>query len=371
MVSRHIKTLLAITNLITMDALLPPLTFALSAALAVMMYFYCLPRAERWGLMDTPCGQRKKHHRSTPLIGGLIIWAGLMALAVIKPVMGTLPYSLFLGTVTVLVGLADDRHELPAQLRLVTHLAIGLAMALIAGVQLSHLGELLPGVSMELGLLALPITCFAVAAAMNSVNMMDGADGLAGSLSLVPVAAVAILAGQAGNHQLLVTALALAGGLCVFLLLNFPLPWRHHASCFMGDTGSTLLGLMVAWLLIRGCNDNLFSPVVALYLLAMPLIDTAGIMLRRLLRGVSLTTPGRDHLHHVLIDAGMKNTHMVYMMSALATAIACLGLILDRQGVPEFVLFGVFMGMLLTNLLALRSAEKAKEVLRSKVFTPR
>lgn len=354
-----------------MDMLLTGITYLFSASLAAIAAIYCLPRAEHWGLMDHPCGGRKKHGHSTPLIGGIILWAALLPLLIIKPAMGFMPYSLPLVTVTVFIGLLDDRHELSAKLRLGIHLLIGLVMATWAGIQLRTLGELLPGVQLSLGILAIPVTCFAVAASMNAVNMVDGVDGLAGALSLVPVAVVGALAIQAGNTDLTLIATALSGGLCVFLLLNFPFPWRVRATCFMGDTGSTLLGLMVAWLLIGGCSAHLFRPVLALFLLALPLIDAAGVMLRRILRGDPVTAPGRDHLHHVFIDAGMTHRHVVYMLSCSAVAIAAMGLILERNNTPEWIMFAIFASMLVTNLVLLRSADKAKAVLREKVFSHR
>lgn len=350
-----------------MDMLLAVVTYFFAASLAVIASFFCASRAERWGLIDIPNG-RKMHARSTPLIGGLIIWAGLCSLLLIKPSVDLIPYCIPLATLTVIVGVMDDLHDISARLRLVVHLSIGLGMALWAGIKLETLGELLPGIPMTLGPLALPVTCFSVATAMNAVNMMDGIDGLAGALSLIPVLVVGSLAAQAGNEDLTLTAIALAGGLSVFLLLNFPFPWRQQASCFLGDTGSTLLGLMVGWLLIGGGSNGLFSPVLALYLLALPLIDTAGVMVRRVLRGVSMTTPGRDHFHHVLIDSGMQHKHVVYMLIALAVAIASLGLIMEKRATPEWVMLAVFISILTLNLVALRSADKAKTILRDKLF---
>lgn len=273
-------------------------------------------------------------------------------------------YSMVLATVTVVVGLMDDRNELSARFRLLVHLAIGLIMALFMGVKLTSLGQLLPNTTIQLTWMAIPLTCFAVAAVMNAVNMVDGIDGLAGTLSLIPIAVIAALAAKAGNTPLLLTAASVIGGLLIFLLLNFPFPWRTKASCFLGDTGSTLLGFMLAWLLIRGSSEGLFNPVTALFLLALPLLDSAGVMVRRLLRRVSMTTAGRDHLHHILVDAGIPSRYATYVLSAAAIIIACVGLLLEKAGVPEWIMFSVFLGILLINLFTLRSAEKAKDTLR-------
>ncbi len=351
--------------------LLSVFTFLFAAALAVLAAQLLSVRAERWGLIDAPGDGRKQHAHPTPLIGGLIIWAGMCALLFIMPSADLFPYCLPLAALTVVVGVLDDRHELSARLRLVVHLGIGLLMIFWADIKLTQLGELYPGKFIYLGLMAIPVTCFAVAAAMNAINMVDGVDGLAGSLTLIPVLVVAVLAALSGYHDLLYTTAALAGGLCVFLLLNFPLPWRHRASCFLGDTGSTLLGFMVAWLLIRSSEAGLMSPVLALFLIALPLLDTAGVMTRRLRRGVSMTTAGRDHLHHVLIDAGISPRQTVYLLVSVAVVIASLGLLMERNGMPQWAMFLFFMSMLLANLYLLRNAENAKSALRERLSSSR
>lgn len=236
--------------------------------------------------------------------------------------------------------------------------------------KLESLGLLFSAHPIVLGWAAVPVTMFAVATAKNALNMVDGVDGLAGVLSALPVTVVLYFASLADHPMLMPLALALIGGLLVFLALNFPFPWRAHAACFLGDTGSTLLGLMVAWLLIQGAQDQLFRPVLALYLVAIPLIDTAGVMLRRVLHGVSMATPGRDHLHHVLIDAGMPPRHATYSIVSLAVLVACLGMIMEYRAVSESFMLALFLIFLALNAVALRSADKAKALIRQHFFSP-
>lgn len=344
------------------------ITLPIALAIALVAAMVLLEMAPRWGLVDLP-GGRKKHTHQTPLIGGLIVWAGLFSLPfVVQDLMSLLPLWVLTGA-TIAVGVLDDRHELSARFRLAVHLLIGLGLGCWAGVRLDALGTLFSSGPIVLGWAAVPVTMFAVAAAKNSLNMVDGVDGLAGVLSALPVVVVLYFAALAGHPMLVPLALALIGGLLVFLALNFPFPWRAQATCFLGDTGSTLLGLMVAWLLIQGAQDQLFRPVLALYLVAIPLIDTAGVMLRRVLRGVSMSTPGRDHLHHVFIDAGMSPRHATYLIVSIAVLVACTGMIMEYRGASESAMLMVFLILLTLNSIALRSADNAKRIIRERFYS--
>lgn len=344
------------------------ITLPIAFAIALVAAMVLLEMAPRWGLVDLP-GGRKKHKHHTPLIGGLILWAGLLSLLfVVEDLLSLLPLLVLTGA-TIAVGVLDDRHELSAYFRLAVHLLVGLGLACWVGVKLESLGALFSSSPIVLGWAAVPVTMFAVAAAKNALNMVDGVDGLAGVLSGLPVVVVLYFAVPAGHPVLVPFALALTGGLLVFLCLNFPFPWRAQAACFLGDTGSTLLGLMVAWLLLQGAQDQLFRPVLALYLVAVPLIDTAGVMLRRVLRGVSMSTPGRDHLHHVFIDAGMPPRHATYLIVSIAVLLACIGMIMEYRAVSESVMFLVFLCLLALKLTALRSSDNAKRLIRERFYS--
>ncbi|SFF42514.1 UDP-GlcNAc:undecaprenyl-phosphate GlcNAc-1-phosphate transferase [Fontimonas thermophila] len=305
----------------------------------------------RLGLVDHP-GGRKRHCAPTPLVGGLLIYAALWAL----PVTGRMSVQVFalltLATVTVVVGCLDDRRELNAKLRLLVQAVLGLLMALWAGVVLDNFGDLLGTGPLHLGLwIALPMTVFAVAAAQNAYNMVDGIDGLAGGLAAIPIAFVTGLAWFAGEAPLFELCLAAGAGLCVFLVMNYPLPGRKKALTFLGDNGSTLIGLLIAWIVIAAAQAGLFRPVFALYLLALPLLDGAGVMWRRVSRGVHLFTPGRDHLHHILTDSGLRDRYVTYFLTVLALLIAGFGWLMERAGVPELLMFVLFLVMLMLSVM--------------------
>jgi UDP-GlcNAc:undecaprenyl-phosphate GlcNAc-1-phosphate transferase len=147
-------------------------------------------------------------------------------------------------------GLADDIWHLGFKPRLVVQAAVALAMVFVGGVELASLGELLPGVAVDLGWFAVPITVFATIGLINAVNMIDGIDGLSGSVSLVSLAFIAVVAHGADNPAYLLVAVALMGGIVGFLFFNLRYPGNARARVFLGDNGSMLLGFVFAWLLI-------------------------------------------------------------------------------------------------------------------------
>ncbi len=160
-----------------------------------------------------------------------------------------------------------------------------------ADVRLDDFGRLIWDRQFTLGWFSIPVTVFAALGVINSFNMIDGMDGLAGTLFLVAAVGMALLAGiavQIKMHLLLLVALSAVFG---YLLLNARFPWNAKARVFMGDSGSTFLGFFLAWCLIALGNDHneagqrAFMPMTAVWLFAVPLLDTTTVMWRRMKAG--------------------------------------------------------------------------------------
>lgn len=319
--------------------------FPISFALTLLSMPLLILAAPHLRLMDNP-GGRKQHQRVTPLVGGMAIAVGLLPVLACMHVQTLQPLMWLLGMLTMLaLGVLDDRSELKASDRFLLHITIGLLL-FGADRELVSLGDLIGFGPLVLGWLALPVTLFSVAAAINSMNMVDGVDGLLGTLSAIPLGAVMFISWQAGQ----VFEFALSGclfiSILVFLLFNFRFPWTRHARVFMGDAGSTLIGFSLAWLLISEARLGAMPPVLALYLLALPLMDTAGVICRRYMAGLSASTPGRDHLHHILLDAGLSEAMTVVTLGAASLLITVMGLFLHYHGVDDYYLFLGFIFML-------------------------
>lgn len=320
----------------------------LSISLSVMSAIVFLAFAEKIGITDAP-GGRKRHQNKTPLVGGLIIFTGSLAFLFYRFDVNWFFLYLLIFT-TLLIGLADDVFRLSASIRLFFQVFIGFLLAKFLDLKLENVGNLFGFGEVLLSGSAVFLICFATAAAKNALNMIDGVDGLAGSLALLPVSIIFFVFFRAGAFDLANFTIVIFGGLAVFMFLNFPFPWRKNAVCFLGDSGSTLLGLVVVYLLIKAASLGLLKPVLALYLFAMPLIDSAGVIFRRLMRGASISVAGRDHFHHILIDGGLSPRQTTLFILSLGVLIAAFGIILDHRNISEYILFYTFLMLIFLNL---------------------
>jgi len=341
--------------------------FAPSLALTLLSLLFLIRLAPALGLMDSP-GGRKQHARRTPVVGGLAISVGLLPVLVFLPAGLTTVLSWLAGcALLVLVGLADDIWDIQPQQKLLAQAVAGVCM-LVPGLVLTDLGPLLGNDVIQLAWLGIPLTVFAVATAINGMNMMDGIDGLLGLVAAVPLTIVAWLAWRAGLAFEFVLSGCLLLGLLAFLLFNFRFPWTSQASVFLGDAGSMLVGFNMAWLVISLAVKDVMPPVLALYLLALPLLDLLGVMLRRRLQGVSAATAGRDHLHHILLDAGFSVPATALLLAALALLFAGGGLLCWRLGMHEAWMFLIFLLVMIGYVLLSRSVQRMVTTLRRVVL---
>lgn len=302
--------------------------FLLSGALCLMFTPLARTLAMRLGLVDTPDGERKIHDRPVPTTGGLAVF---LALFLALGLVGALPASwlgrlgfdatqyqwlLLAATVIVTVGVLDDcgylrgRHKLLGQIG-----AIGVVLASGTVVREVHVF----GWTMELGLLAMPFTAFWLLGAINSLNLIDGMDGLLTSMGLILALAIAAMALIGGQMATACVAVALAGALLGFLRFNFP-----PASVFLGDSGSMLIGLVIGVLAIRSSLKGpatvaLTAPIA---ILAIPIFDTAAAITRRKLTGRSIYTTDRGHLHHCLLGRGLTSRRVLLCITAVCSTTA-------------------------------------------------
>jgi UDP-GlcNAc:undecaprenyl-phosphate GlcNAc-1-phosphate transferase len=311
----------------------------------------------RVGLIDHP-GGRKRHEGAVPLIGGPAMFAGFGFGALIL-LDSLFPYRALFAALglLVVVGVMDDLHDLEPYKKLLVQIVAALFMASWGLVSITQLGDLFGFGPMGLRGWSIPFTVVCVLGIINAVNMTDGADGLAGGLAFVSAmffgASALVLGHTASASLLFVMAAAIAG----FLFFNMRLPWRPRAVIFMGDSGSMMLGLFLTWFsieLTQGGDERL-PPIVAVWFLAVPILDMGLVTIKRLFKGVSPFRAGRDHLHYVLFVAGYSVSRGVALMLGISILLASIGFASWRAGVPEWVLFYGFMGLFVAYyILSLR-----------------
>jgi UDP-GlcNAc:undecaprenyl-phosphate GlcNAc-1-phosphate transferase len=322
------------------------LAFALTAFLS---HFLRRP-ALRVGLVDVP-GGRKQHAGEIPVVGGIAMFCGftfsLFGIGQLESL--NLHLSLVCAlALMVMVGALDDMHDLSARHKFAAQIVGALFMTSWAGNYVSQIGNLLGFGPLGLYNWAIPFTVVCVLGVINAVNMLDGLDGLAGSVCGGALVLMAVAAGLSGLETPLWIAVLMLSAVAGFLLLNLRLPWQSHARVFMGDAGSMMLGFALVWLAVdlsQGASRTL-PPIVAVWILALPLADMARVMLTRMLRGQSPFLADRIHLHHLLIARGFSNNRVVMTMAGLSAAGGVIGIAGWKLGVPDYALFYAFIVVL-------------------------
>ncbi len=319
------------------------LVFLLTLGSALVLEKY----AKKLNLLAHP-GEHRQHLRPTPMVGGLAILIGLVLGNAIfnNDFVRLLPALVLLSA----VGAVDDRYTLPSWVRFLAQAVAAYLMIALTGVKLVTLGSLTQGSEMWLGAWSVPMTIFATIGVINAVNMSDGHDGLAGSLVLLVLAALLLFPHAPSGASLIMVAIA---ALCAFLTLNGRLR-RSRARIFMGDAGSTVLGLLLAYLLIQGSQiEGGMHPVTALWLLVLPLIDAVAVLIVRPLNGRSPFSADRIHYHHQLVDRGFSVNNTVIVAAMLQAGFALFGFWAWQQGIAEHLQFNVFLtlfGLYVLNL---------------------
>ena len=324
-------------------------SFIIAFSITAILLFELKPLALRIGLVDEPDNERKHHKGKIPMIGGIAMFCGFMlALLTLDQPLTGLRTLIGSAAILIIVGVLDDFHDLSTKIRFIAQIFVGILMSTNGGVILNDLGAIgFSAAPIELGYLALPITILAVIMAINAVNMVDGIDGLAGGLSLITLTALSLISWKAGLEQALSILVLLIGTVLAFLRFNLRYLKQIRAKVFMGDAGSMFLGFMIVWFLISLSQgeQRAMTPVTVLWIFALPLLDTATITIRRLLQRKSPFAADREHLHHLLLDAGFTVTNTLLIMLGLATSFALIGIISLESGIQESIMFWTFMGI--------------------------
>ena len=332
-----------------MNLIGPILAFATTALLIVLLR----PLAIAIGLVDVP-GDRKSHKGNIPLIGGMAIFLGVLLSLIVHQSFATtdtlieapLPAFFLSGFVLLVVGVLDDFRPMPAVARLLAQVIASLVMIYGGGTVLTDLGYLsFDNTPLMLGVLAVPFTVFACIGVINAMNMCDGLDGLSGSLALISLLGFGIantLWGDIGNQHLIV---AFSACVSSFLMFNLRTLWRSKAWVFLGDAGSMLLGIALAWMAISMSQgaERVISPAAALWFLMLPIYDAVSMMVRRILKRRSPFDADREHLHHIFLLAGFSVGESVTLMSGIAVGGVVVGLSSVYLQIPDLLVVALFV----------------------------
>lgn len=304
----------------------------------------------RWApdleLMAMP-GEHRQHKRPTPVVGGLALYfAILVGFISLDQSFGLLLPSLFL---MCAVGALDDRYSLPTWARFLSQAVAAYIMIELTGVRLATLGFLVsPTSELVLGAWSIPFSIFATVGVINAINMSDGIDGLAASLVMLVLLAL-LLMGNNLPKMLLIGVAAIIG----FLFFNLRFG-RDQGAVFLGDAGSMMLGILVAFLLIQHSQyPTGFWPVTALWMLALPLIDAVAVLIARPLVGRSPFSADHSHYHHQLLKSGLKTNAVLLILLLVQASFMLFGWFLFSVRLAQHIQLLLFLAIFFVYLIYL------------------
>lgn len=332
----------------------------LSSGLAFLITFFSIPViievAKDKKLFDEP-GERKIHKQVIPTLGGLGIFAGFIFSTLMSiPPGNTTFLQYFLAAIMIIffMGMKDDILILTAGKKFIGQLVAAGIIIKFGHIEINNLFGIL-GVHQLSPVASFLITLFTIVVITNSFNLIDGVDGLAGSLGLLTTLIFGTYFYFSGQVLYSVMALSLAGSLAAFLIYNF-----NPARIFMGDTGSLLIGLINSILVIKFINTASdpsssiplqSAPAIGFAVLIVPLFDTLRVVGLRVLNRRSPFWPDRNHIHHFLLDIGLS--HKMIALSCLATNILLIlmSYFLRFAGTATVMLILVATSMLLVTII--------------------
>ena len=306
-----------------------------SLATALVVSFAATPLvkifARKVGAMDIPRDGRRMHDHPIPRLGGLAMFLGFLLATLIFANIDVPTRGMLLGCVVVVTaGVIDDIRPLQWWSKLILQLAAaGIAVAHGIRIEVFTSPNLFSEGWLILGWLSVPITILWIVLVTNSVNLIDGLDGLAVGVSGIGSVAMLVIALLVSEGNVAIIMAALAGACVGFIPYNL-----NPAKIFAGDTGALLLGYVLATMSVIGMFKTyaIISFLLPFLVLALPLFDTIFAILRRLAHGQSPMHPDRGHVHHRLIDMGLSQKQAVAILYCVSTVFGLAAVVLATSG---------------------------------------
>ncbi len=324
-----------------------PATCAAAAVIAFLITYLMVPVsmkiATKVGAIDMP-SERRVHTNPTTRMGGIALFAGIVLTSALLLSMGIqagiVPAEFAFGKTTsanawllllgfcfmFAMGAADDILQLRARTKFAGQIvAASIVVAsgiVIQGIHITGLQTYI-----DFGFMAYPITVLYLVSFANVINLIDGLDGLAAGVTCIAATAFAVLAAAGGVYSVLIMAIAVAASCLAFLRFNF-----HPAKLFMGDCGSLSLGFALGIVSLSGAMRyaGLASIAVPVVIAAVPVIDTFAAIVRRKIKGVPISSPDKNHIHHVLLQKGFSQRHVVFDIYLMCAVFAGTGIAIYR-----------------------------------------
>ena len=308
-------------------------TLAFVIALAVTVITTPIVRkiAFKFNIVDKP-NERKVHQKTMPYLGGVSIALGFFAgyLFLIPQIDSLHASSLTAfvvgGLIILATGIIDDKYTLPPKYKLFGQI-LAAVLVVISGftvdfIQLPMIGKI------EFGWLSIPLTILWIVGITNAINFIDGLDGLAAGVSSIALCSMLVM--SIINDQVLAIGFSviLIGGTIGFLFFNI-----HPAKIFMGDSGSMFIGYTMAIISVLGLFKSItvFSLIVPIIILAVPIFDTSFAIVRRIAKGQKISSPDKLHLHHRLLSMGFSHRTTVFIIYVISMFFGIAAVVFSRS----------------------------------------
>ena len=308
--------------------------------------------AYKLGAIDVPKDERRMHKVPIPRMGGLAIFLGFIISVLLFVEVDDQMKGILLGSVIIVVmGIIDDITPLRASLKFVIQILAAL-IPVYYGVQITCISN--PNLFSDnpywnFGWLSIPITVIWIVGLTNAVNLIDGLDGLAIGVSSISALTMLAIDMLGAEPQVAVIMAALVGACIGFMPYNM-----NPAKIFMGDTGSTFLGYILACITIQGLFKfyAVISFVVPFLILGLPIFDTMFAIIRRISHGQNPMAPDRSHVHHRLIDMGLNQKQAVAVLYVISAILGLSAVVLATSGEIKAIL--CLMALIIVCLIAVR-----------------
>lgn len=315
--------------------------FLLAAILSFVLSPVAKHIAGKIGAIDIPKDERRMHKKPIPRLGGLaVFFAFLVTVVILVPVDREMQGILLGAVVIVVLGMIDDALALPAKLKFIVQILAAIIVVL-HGTRIdviSNINIFSDKAYLNLGFWSAPITVMWIVAITNAVNLIDGIDGLSVGVCTIASVSLLIIAAIVSEFNIMIVTAAVAGACIGFLPYNV-----NPAKMFVGDTGATFLGFILATLSIQGMFKTyaILSFAVPFLILGLPIFDTVFAILRRLMKGQSPMSPDRGHVHHRLIDVGFTQKQTVLILYLVSGILGVSAVLLATSGAVRALLFVV------------------------------
>ncbi|MFV9568656.1 glycosyltransferase family 4 protein [Thermoanaerobacter mathranii] len=342
--------------------------YLLSFVMAFVVSLIATPMAKKLafviGAIDIPNEERRIHTKPVPRLGGVAIFLGtitsiLLFLPKTHETIGIVTGA----TIIAVLGLFDDKYSLSAKVKLLGQLVAAMVL-IISGVRIDWLSNPFgDGMIYLKSWLAIPLTLFWVVGITNTMNLIDGLDGLAAGIAVISSGSLFIVSLLNGRFATAVISIAIAGAALGFLPYNF-----NPAKIFMGDTGAMFLGFVLAAISIQGAVKSAAAIAIAVPILALgvPIFDTTFAIVRRLINGKPIMEADKGHLHHRLLEKGLTQRQVVLIMYGVSLLLGISAILIsssnETKGLIIFILSILFVMWGADKLGLLEKQKKGTQV---------